>query len=292
MKNKHLFFAAIMAFAVSFLMTACNKSASVDTTVPTGQQHLSLYLTDGPGLFDKVLIEIKSVKVLVDTSKDTRHHDNDDWDEMGANEHHKSDSSLVWQDLNIKAGIYDILNFRNGLDTLLSATTIPKGAIRMLKIEFGTQNSVVKNATTYPVDLPANSPRYVLIKLRGSECDEYLPGKVRLWLDFDVNRSIVQGRDNEFYLRPVFHFYTISTTGSIAGRVGPKDGYPVITVYNAKDTAYALPNNEGYFKLRGLKDGSYSVFINTSNGYADTTISNVVVTAPKETSVGIIKLHK
>ena len=68
-----------MAFAVSFLMTACNKSASVDSTVPAGQQHLSLYLTDGPGLFDKVLIDIRSVKVLVDTCADTRHHDNDDW---------------------------------------------------------------------------------------------------------------------------------------------------------------------------------------------------------------------
>lgn len=292
MKNKHLFFAAIMALAVSFLMTACNKSASVDTTVPKGQQHLSLYLTDGPGLFDKVLIEIKSIKALVDTSSDTRHHDNDDWDRMGEDEHHKSDSTFIWQDLNIKAGIYDILSFRNGLDTLLAASTIPKGAIRMLKIEIGTQNSVVKNQVTYPVNLPPNAPKYVLIKLRGSECDEYLPAKVRLWLDFDINRSIIQGRNNEFYLRPVFHFYTVSTTGSIAGRVGPKDGYPVITVYNAKDTAYALPNNEGYFKLRGLKDGTYSVFINTSNGYKDTTLINVIVTAPKETSVGNIILRK
>ena len=291
MKNKHLFFAAIMAFAVSFAMTACNKSASVDSTVPAGQQHLSLYLTDGPGLFDKVLIDIRSVKVLVDTCSDTRHHDNDDWDRHGDDDR-KKDSCFVWENLNVKAGVYDILKFRNGADTLLAASGITKGAIRLIKIEIGTNNSLVKDNVTYQVSLPANAHNYVLIKLKGNECEEYLPGKSRLWLDFDINRSIIQGSDNKFYLRPVFHFYTVSTTGSIAGRVGPKEGYSVISVFTAKDTAYALPNNEGYFKLRGLKNGTYSVFINASNGYADTTISNVVVTAPKETSVGSITLHK
>jgi len=291
MKNKHLFFPAIMAFAVSFLMIACNKSASIDSAVPAGQQHLSLYLTDGPGLFDKVLIDIRSVKVLVDTCADTRHHDNDDWDRHGDNDQ-KKDSCFVWTNLNVKAGVYDILKLRNGADTLLAASGISKGAIRLIKIEVGTNNSLVKDSISYPVYLPANALNYILIKLKGDECHEYLPGKKQLWLDFDVTRSIVQERDNKFYLRPVFHFFTVNTTGSIAGRVGPNDGAAVLTVYNAKDTAYALPNKEGYFRLRGLKNGTYSVFINASNGYADTTISNVVVTAPNETLVGVIKLHK
>ncbi len=291
MKNKHFFFAAIMAFAVSLFMVACNKSSSVDTALPTGKQHLSLYLTDGPGLFDKVLIDIRSVKVLVDTSSNTRHHDNDDWDHHGDNDDRK-DSSFVWENLNIKAGIYDILKFRNGADTLLAASGITKGAIRLIKIELGTNNSLVKDSITYPVYLPSNAKNYVLIKLKGNECEEYVPGKSRLWLDFDITRSIVQERDNKFYLRPVFHFFTVGTTGSIAGKVGPKEGYPVVTAYNAKDTAYALPDKEGYFKFRGIKDGKYSVFINASNGYADTTFTNVIVIAPKETSLGIIKLHK
>ncbi|WP_163592815.1 hypothetical protein, partial [Klebsiella pneumoniae] len=63
----------------------------------------------------------------------------------------------------------------------------------MLKIEIGTRNSLVKNHISYPLFLPRNFPGYVLIKLRGDECEEYMPGKVRLWLDFDVNRSVYQG---------------------------------------------------------------------------------------------------
>lgn len=291
MKIKHLFFAAAMALGIAFTMSACNKNASAESAVAPGQQHLSLYLTDGPGLFDKVLVDIRSVKVLVDTSSNTRRHDNEDWDHRGGDDN-KNDSSFIWTNLNIAPGIYDILKFRNGADTLLAASGVPKGSIRLIKIEIGTSNSVVKDSISYPLYLPANAKNYILIKLKGNECEEYLSNRVRLWLDFDVTRSIVQERDNKFYLRPVFHFFTVSATGSIAGKVGPRDGLPVVTVFNSADTAYALPDKEGNFKLRGLKDGTYSVFINASNGYFDSTITNVVVKAPKETSVGTIKLRK
>ncbi|MES2006355.1 MAG: DUF4382 domain-containing protein [Bacteroidota bacterium] len=290
MKNKHIFLAAVMAIAVSVVMTACQKNTSAESNA-AGKEQLSLYLTDGPGFFDNVYIDIRSVKVLVDTSKDTRRHDNDDWDRRGADDQ-KKDSSFVWENLNIAPGVYDILKFRNGADTLLAASNITKGDIRLIKIEIGTRNSVVKDSITYPVYLPTNALNYILIKLRGNECENFVPGKKRLWLDFDVARSIIQGNDNRFYLRPVFHFFVVNTTGHISGRVGPSAAYPVITVFNATDTAYALPNKEGYFKLRGLKDGTYSVYFNGSNGYMDTTINNVVVKAPGETSVGVITLRK
>jgi hypothetical protein len=292
MKQKNLLLAAIIFVAVSLGLVACQKNYSGDVQAnSSGKEQLSLYLTDGPGLFDQVLVDIRSVKVLVDTSKDTRRHDNDDWDRRGADDR-KKDSSFVWETLNIQAGVYDILKFRNGADTLLAASNITKGSIRLIKIELGTNNSVVKDSVVYPVKLPANANAYVLIKLRGNECEEFAPGRRRLWLDFDITRSIIQERDNQFYLRPVFHFFVVSNTASISGKVGPRDGYPVVTVFNASDTAYALPDKEGNFKVRGLASGTYSVYINASNGYADTTINNVVLQAPKLTTLGTIKLHK
>jgi hypothetical protein len=290
MKNKHTLLGIAMALAV-FCITACSKNNSAETEVTAGKQQLSLYLTDAPGLFDHVYIDIRSVKVLVDTSKDTRRHDNEDWDRRGSDDH-KKDSSFVWEELNIRAGVYDILNFRNGVDTLFASNTIVNGSIRLIKVELGASNSVVKDSVSYPVSLPLGTNNYVLIKLKGNECEEFVPGRRRLWLDFDVSRSVILDFRNQFYLRPVFHFFTVSTTGSIAGKVGPQEGFPVVSVYNAGDTAYALPDRNGNFKLRGLKEGTYSVFINASNGYQDATINNVVVKAPGETSVGTIKLNK
>jgi hypothetical protein len=289
MKNKNILSLAIAALCV-ISMAACRKSTSDEATVPQGKEQFSLYLTDGPGFFDQVLIDIRSVKVLVDTAPNTRIHDNENWDWRGANDHRK-DSSFVWEDLNIQPGVYDILKFRNGADTLLAASNITKGSIRLIKIEIGTQNSVVKDSVFYPINWPANLPNYVLIKLRGNECEQYQPGRKRIWLDFDINRSVIEW-NNQFYLKPVFHFFVVSNTGSIAGKVGPKEAYSVISVFNNTDTAYALPDRNGGFKVRGLADGTYSVYINASNGYADTTISNVAVKAPKETSVGTISLRK
>lgn len=291
MKNKTIL-SAIMAIAVCFItLTACKKSTSSENEIAQGKQQMSLYLTDGPGLFDHVYIDIRSVKVLVDTSKDTRRHDNEDWDRRGSDDR-KKDSSFVWEDLSITPGVYDILRFRNGADTLFAAAGIVKGSIRLIKVELGTNNSVVKDSVVYPISLPAGANNYVLIKLKGHECEEYLPNKRRIWLDFDITRSILVNSQNKFYLRPWFHFFTVSTTGSIKGKVEPKDGLPVVTVYNSTDTAYALPDRDGNFKIRGLNEGTYSVFVNASNGYKDATISNVVVKAPGETSVGTIKLTK
>ena len=289
MKKTHILFTAMMAIIATVIMTACNKNTSAE--VNTGEkQEFSLYLTDGPGIFDQVLIDIKAIKVLVDTSSDTRRHDTTNWVRVGANDL-KKDSSLVWETLGIKPGVYDILKLRNGADTLMAASKIPKGAIRMIKIELGTNHSVVKDSVSYPVTLPANAPTYVLITLKGHECENFLPGKIRLWLDFDITRSIILD-GIKYYLKPFFQFYTVSSTGIVAGTVVPQEANPVVKVYNGTDTAYALPDKEGKFKIRGLKDGTYKVYFTASNGYNDKYITNVVIKAPNETSVGTTKLQK
>ncbi len=290
MKNKHILFLSLLVITASIFFASCKKNASMEAN-PATQQQLSLYLTDGPGDFDQVLVEIKSLKVLVDTSADTRKHDNDDWDRRGSDDN-KKDSSFVWENLNIKPGVYDILRFRNGADTLLASAGISKGSIRLIKIELGLNHAVVKDSITYPVSLPPNAPNYILIKLKGHECEQYLPGKARLWLDFDITRSIVLENNGQYYLRALFHFYHHSNTGTIAGKVVPSAAKPLVVVFNGTDTSYGLPNKDGYFKIRGLNDGKYTVYINASNGYGSKVIPGVEVNAPKETSLGMIELIK
>lgn len=294
MKTKQALLGTMMLFAIAFTITSCQKSESAQA--PAGKQNLSLYMTDGPGFFDQVFVDIKAVQVLVDTTKDTRKNDTCNWDRLGAyigsTSGNRKDSGLVWTNLNIRAGVYDILNLRNGVDTLLAATDIPKGAIRLIRIEIGTRNSVVKDSVTYPLYWPENKPNYILIKLKGNECEEYLPGKIRLWLDFDISRSVVIVNNNKFYLKPIFHFFVEKRTASVSGKVKPQDAKAVLTLFNNTDTAYALPNKNGEFKMRGLKDGTYSLFINGSNNYKDTTINNIKVEAPKNTNIGVIELKK
>jgi hypothetical protein len=294
MKTKQLFLSAMLVIAAGVFFTSCKKSESAE--MPADKQKLTLYLTDGPGFFDRVLVDIKSVQVLVDTTKDTRRNDTCNWDRLGANIGFggaiRRDSGLVWTSLNINPGVYDILNLRNGVDTLLASTVLPAGAIRLIRIELGTNNSVVKDSVTYPVSLPTNEPNYILVKLKGHEVEEFLPGQVRLWLDFDVSRSIVVVNNNRFLLRPVIHFFVVKQTASVSGKVKPQDAKAVLTLFNGTDTAYALPNRDGNFKMRGLKNGTYSLYVNASNGYKDTTITNIVVQSPKNTTIPVIELKQ
>jgi hypothetical protein len=278
---------AIVAMGLAVAFAGCSKSTSAD--VSEGTQNVTFYLTDGPGLYDKVFVDIKSVKILVDTSKDTRRHDHYNWDSIGRGG--RIDSSLVWQDGNVKAGVYNLLALTNGVDTILSSANIKAGSIRLIKIELGTNNSLVKDSITYPLSLPPTASNYILVKLKGNECERFANRSYRLWLDFDVARSIIN-INNAFYLKPVIHFFIAKQTNSISGTVAPRDAKAIVSIYNSKDTAYAIPNSDGKFKVRGVPDGSYSVFINGANGYRDTTINNVSVSGYNNTSVGVITLHK
>ena len=274
-----------MVVAITIVFFACSKDNSTqEDPVPAGKQQVKLYLTDDPALFDKVLIDIKSVQVLVDTcdkSNDDRDHHDD-----------KDDSCVNWETLGITPGVYDLLTLRNGVDTLLASGIIPEGRIKKIKIELGTNNSLVKDSVSYPLNLFPGAQATIILKLKGGEWDEYLPGRSQLWLDFDVSRSIIRIRDGKFYLLPVIRIFTIKTTGSLEGKVLPKDAYPVVSVFNDQDTGYAIPYHNGEFKVRGLKEGTYSVFVNASNGYQDTTITGVEIVRNKETELGEITLHK
>jgi hypothetical protein len=249
-------------------------------------------MTDGPGFFDHVYLDIDSVMVLVDTSLNTRNNDTTNWDHVGEDDEHRHpEGSFVWENLQVQPGIYDILTLSNGVDTLLASANIKAGTIRLIRINLGTKNSLVKDSVTYPLNLLPGSQNFVLIQLRGNEWDEYQPGASRLWLDFDVARSVIQW-NNQFYLKPVFHFFTEVTTGSISGTVAPLNAYPVLSVFSGSDTAYALPNKKGQFKVRGLKSCTYSVFINASNGFKDTTINNININGNSNVNIGVIQLHQ
>jgi hypothetical protein len=279
MKTVNLISLSIVGFLLSIFFFSCSKNdmAGSNGAVPTGQQNVSVYLTDNPGFFDKVLIDIRSVQALVDTCTNN-------------NDRRNHDTCNVWESLNVTPGIYDLLTLRNGSDTLLAGSNIPAGEISLIKLTLGPDDSLVKDSVSYPLNI--HDSTVVLVDVHGKKWDEFKPGHFRLWLDFDVSRSIIQVRNNEFFLSPFIRVFTVSSTGSVAGSVGPWGAFPVITVSNSTDTGYALPDRFGNFEVRGLDPGTYNVFVNASNGYADTTITGVNVTAGKQDWLGNIKLHQ
>ncbi|MBO9730069.1 MAG: DUF4382 domain-containing protein [Chitinophaga sp.] len=290
----------VMAIVVAFsILESCSKDNSASSpNTSANQQKVSLFLSDDPGLFDKVLLDIRKVEVLVDTcgkTDDDGWNDRDRcwWDEDGDHDRKpKPDSCQVWDSLGIHPGIYDLLTLRNGADTLLAGGHVHKGIMKRIRITIGDQNSLVKDGVTYPLRSVSGQSK-IIVRVRHDEWDQLSSDDLQLWLDFDIQRSIIDVRNGHFVLRPYINVFTILKMGSLSGRVTPWEAYPVISVYNNNnDTLYALPWRDGNYKVRGLKVGNWNVFVNASNGYKDTTITNVSIQRGKDTRVGDIRLHK
>ena len=280
---------------LSVIIYACSKDSSNEpAAIPPGQQRVSLMLTDDPGLFDKVNIDIRKVEVLIDTCEKDK--DDDRWDDRDRcgwweDRRDNDDDCEVWDSLGIRPGVYDLLQLRNGVDTNLATGNIRKGRIEKIRITLGTNNSLMKDSVTYPLR-SVNGQVKLVIKVRHNEWDQVSPDNLQLWLDFDVQRSIIQVSRGTFILKPVIHVWTVKQTGAVSGKVLPKDAQSIITVYNSLDSLYAIPGRDGEYKVRGLKPGTYSVFVNAGNGYRDTTIADVKVERGKETKVPTITVKK
>jgi hypothetical protein len=119
-------------------------------------------------------IDIKSLQIVIDTAREgSRRRDTCNWDHIASHRDTRKDSGLVWTTMPIKAGLYDVLRFRNGLDTLFASANVPKGSVRLVRIELGTNNSVVKDSVSYPLNVSPNLSNFITLKLQGHEFEEF-----------------------------------------------------------------------------------------------------------------------
>ena len=289
-KNSFLLAAIALLVGISIFLTACQKDVSVaDNSLKPRQ--LAVYLTDDPCNYDSVFVDIKFVEVKIDTSKehmdDDRHGDNDD---DGDDDNRHNDAYGRWDTLRINAGVYNILKLRNGIDTLLGTANIPAGSIRKIRITLGTNNRLVVNGVSNRLNLLAGSNKYVYIKIHREDEDDDNITQTSLWLDFNVCESI-KLKNGQYYLKPVLKPFGKKNYGEIKGRVLPNAARAFVTARSGADSATAIPENDGRYKIRGLRPGTYSLKFKGSGGYNDTTINNIQVQKNKETEVPTVTLH-
>jgi hypothetical protein len=282
-----------IVFLTALIFFTCRKEASFDSNsnIPAGKTKLSVFLTDGPYDFQKVWVDIQRIEVKVDTCR--HNSDDDDHDNRpGCDDDH--DSSRVqcdiWDTLNINPGVYDLLTLRNGTDTLLASGFIISGKIERIKITLGNNNSVLVDSVTHPLHL-LNNQNYIYINIKREHLDSLSSNNFRIYLDFDLSKSI-KFTNGQYLLKPVLKPFGRHSSGEIEGKVRPVHSFGQIKAYNSTDTAFARPEDEGEFKIRGLKAGTYSLFIDGINGYRDTTINNIVVRRGDETELGTIRLSQ
>lgn len=268
---------------------ACQKEVTGNTGIPEGKNKLSIYLTDAPGDYQKVLIDIQRIEVKLDTC---RRNSDEDEEQPGSDDDHDvmQQHCQVWDTLPLNPGVYDLLSLRNGIDTLLSSGFVLNGKIERIKITLGDNNSVIVDSISHPLRL-INNQHFVFINIHKDHLDEISSNNLELYLDFNVDRSI-KFKNGQYYLKPMLKPFGKHSFGEIEGKVRPVNAHATIKVFNSTDTVFALPWKEGEFKVRGLREGTYSLLVNGANGYKDSTINNINVTRHQKTDLGIIELHQ
>lgn len=286
--SKTFWVTGIFLLIVSMLFYACKKEISIERNIPTGSTKFSVFLTDGPNDYQHVLIDIQRMEVKLDTCQ---HNFDDDHNQPGCDDDHDRRNSTceIWDTLDIRPGIYDLLKLRNGLDTLIASGFILNGKIIRIKLTLGDKNSVMADSMVHPLQL-LNGQHFVYVNINRDHLDSISSNNFQLYLDFDLTHSI-KYRNGQYWLRPVLKPFGKHSSGEIEGKIRPVHSFGMIMAYNITDTAYARPENEGEFKIRGLSEGTYSLFIDGINGYKDTTLTNIDVKRNKDVNLGTIQLH-
>ncbi len=276
-------------FTAAIIATGCKKDTAANNDSTVTAQKLSLYLTDDPGRFDSVYIDIKYVEVKTDTSAMHRNDDHfNDHDNDHAADHQNSDQFGKWDTLGVSAGIYNIARLKNGIDTLLGTANI-KGTIRKIRLTLGTNNSVLLTGVSYPLNFTSGVNNYLYVKINEQHHHQTSTASTALWVDFDISRSI-KYINGKYYLNPVLRPFCDNNFATISGKVLPAAANPIVTVFNSTDTANALPERAGNYKVRGLKAGTYNILFKGYNGYKDTTIKNLQVITGKEQIIPTVTL--
>lgn len=168
-KNFKLLSLCLVAGAIS--LASCSKNDGETST-------LQVRMTDAPTALDKVYVDIQEVRVKF----------NDD-----------TSSVSGWTTMQTNAGVYNLLAFQNGTDTLIATGTYPRQSVKQIRFILGSNNTVVAGGIVFPLTIPSGSESGLKIKLNKS----LNTNLETLVIDFDAAASIRQETDGSYKLRPV-----------------------------------------------------------------------------------------
>jgi hypothetical protein len=251
----------LMLISVTILslgIVSCQKSNTNSSSA-----NVTVKLTDGPGPYDAVILSVKSI--IINTSGGE-------------------------QTLTVGGGPIDILRFRLGKDTLLTAQNIPAGTIQQVRLVLNaTGNRVVINGISYDLNTPSGQTSGIKLNVH----DNLTAGiAYTLRLDFDAAQSIVTTGNGKYQLKPVIRAIASAVSGVLSGTVSPIAAYPKVYAIIGTDTVGTVADATGKFYFPGLPAGSYSVMFLPVSPYITKTISNVVVTNGAVQDMGTVIINK
>ncbi|NOX88605.1 MAG: DUF4382 domain-containing protein [Calditrichaeota bacterium] len=258
-----------LSIAVGISLTGCEKSDEGTSAVDQGK--LTIKITDSP--FPVKWIEEANVTI---TKIDMRRADSIDG----------SPFITVWEGRKT----VNLLALRNGETEDLPEAEVPAGTYNLIRIRVDSASVKYKNGAVMTLKVPSGARTGIKIfidpplEVEGGQLSEIL-------LDFDVSKSfMVRGKWHQnfpgFIFRPVIRAVFLRKAGSIIGLVSDTTGTALedaqIQVEQDTVVTHAFTNHRGFYKILGLREGTYKVTAIKEN-YQQQEAFNVNVTKGQAT---------
>src|ERR1051325_4053076 len=107
---------------LGLIMSSCKKDSK-------NSYPYAVRMTDVPGPYNAVNIDLQSVVITGIDGKDVT--------------------------MNVHPGIYNLLDFSNGIDTLIASGSLEVSTVEQIRLILGTNNTVVVNNVPYPLSTPS-----------------------------------------------------------------------------------------------------------------------------------------
>ena len=238
---------------LGLIMSSCKKD-STKNSYP-----YAVRMTDVPGPYNAVNIDLQGVVITGKDGKDVT--------------------------MNVNAGIYNLLDFSNGADTLIASGSLEVATVQQIRLILGPNNTVVVNNVSYPLSTPSADQSGLKLQVHQTLQAGVL---YSVLLDFDANKSIVETGSGTYKLKPVIRTIETAISGAIRGKITPSGTIASVTATSSTNITYSSNvTATGDFLIMGLPSGTYSITINPALPLIPVTLNNITVTTGVTTNTGI-----
>lgn len=172
------------------VFVSCSKDETNSGSV-SGKSSLSMALTDAPGDYEQVNVDVQSIRVHVSQAE----LDSSEADSL-------ADGDSGWLDMPIIPQVYNLIELQDSSAVLFSQFEVPAGRISQIRLILGDSNSVKLEGDSMLYDLKVPSGMKSGLKLNFQQ-NLAADSAYSILVDFDAEKSVNQQGNGQYQLKPV-----------------------------------------------------------------------------------------